>query len=428
MFPLSINKLNKKHLIVLLGAFYVFFYFAICTNIPYGDDFWFLKSINDFYHTNLFIEKIKVLVSQFNLGLNFNNEIDYTEHRHIIQKLIFIIDIYLTGKIHIKFYLFLNILTLLLLYNILYVLLKEYLQNNYVFIIVFFILFSWVNYLNIAWMSSFSNNLLLVAGFYSFYLTTQKKYIISNLFLVIALLSSYGAFIFYIINIGWLLFHKKKILVLYLTMLFISKYLYSIGIKEANHVDLLIKLKYFWYILWLFLCSIGSIGLSIIPATLLGILYLIFFLLLIKKKMYAKDTILFFLIITLFIMCFGIAFQRVNLGFDYILNTRFRQFSMLLTGFYAIALHQYYPVFFNKFKTYFVALSISYFIIGNCISFHFAYKRKIALIEGVKKYKQHKTGLFIYKGMYENEQAKIKVDEVNKIMKSLIEDKHYELP
>lgn len=424
----SIQNLNKKHIVLLLCAFYILFFFLVCTSIPYGDDFWFLKVVNDFYNVHTFADKLHVIIAQFNLGLNFNNTIDYTEHRHIIHKLILVADVYLTGNIHIKTYLLFNVLSLLILYRVFYLLFKEEMHDNTVFCSVFLILFTVVNYLNISWMASLSNNILLMLGFLSLYLNQQKKYAMSVVSLLIALLSSYGAFIFFLINIIYLALRLQKAAIAYIVFLFISFYFYNQGLVNSDTYSLAVKLKYSWFVIWLFFCSLGSIGLNAIPATLIGILYVVFFFFLVKKKIYKTHPMLFSLILFIFITCFGIAFKRCNLGFSYILNTRFRQFSMLLTAFYIISLKVYYPSFFEKLKKTILISAIFYFIAGTTVSFYVANQRKNALIDGVKKYKQNQTGLFIYKGVYENKNTQIKVNEVNTIMKELIEENHYDLP
>ncbi len=424
---------NKSIFVMLLFSVNYFLFFYLTTvNIPFSDDFWFLGIINKYFNANSIFEKITVLRSQFNLGEDtVTHNIEYLEHRHTLFKVLLVLQVKLTGCINLRYFMFLNCFVLTVTFYYFYLSVKEFFLNNILLLVsCCSLFFSLVFYMNIFWFMSTPNNLLLLFGFGGLYYIKENKVIMAILFLSLSLFSSYGGILFFGVSCLYLLVTKnytKMIVLAIITACAI--YIYSFGLiknHDANFVKVLIGAP--WFLLLLFFSCIGSIGLAVIPSIVLGIVFLGYFIYLLKRKIYLTEPYLFTVLILLFTTCLGIVIHRYDHGFSYVMTTRFKIFSVLILIIFLIIFQKNNKALFDKYNKIILSICLIYFTIGTTIAYKKASNRKQELINCISCYKRTGSGLFINKDTYQNKINQVKINEVNTIMYNLQKDGYYVLP
>lgn len=285
-----ISKQSNRLIILLFSFNYFLFFYLTTVNIPFSDDFWFLDITTKYFKANSIFDKITVLRSQFNLGINIvTNSIGYLEHRHTFVKTLLTLQVKLIGYINLRYFMFFNCFVLTGTFYYFYLSVKEYFFRNILLLVSCCALFfSLVFYMNIFWFMSTPNNLLLLFGFGGLYYIKENKVIIAILFLSLSLFSSYGGILFFGVSCLYLLVTKNYIKMIVLTIITAcSIYIYSVGLiknHDANFVKVLIGAP--WFLLLLFFSCIGSIGLAVIPSIVLGIVFSGYFINLLRRKIY----------------------------------------------------------------------------------------------------------------------------------------------
>lgn len=433
---LIIKDIFSKHksicVILLFSVNFILFFYLTTVNIPFSDDFWFLDIIHKYFKANSLFDKITILRSQFNLGEDkVTHAIEYLEHRHTIVKVLLILQIKLIGYINLRYFMLLNCFVLTITFYYFYLSVKEFFFSNILLLVSCCALFfSLVFYMNIFWFMSTPNNLLLLFGFGALYYLKKNKFYLAILFLSLALFSSYGGILFFGVSCLYLLVTKNYTKMLVLTIITVCAiYIYSFGLirnHDTNFIKVLLGAP--WYLLLLFFSCIGSIGLAVIPSIVLGIVFLGYFIYLLKRKIYLNEPYLFTVLILLFTTCLGIVIHRYDHGFSYVMTTRFKIFSVFILIIFLIIFQKNNKALFDKYNKIILSICLIYFTIGTTIAYKKALNRKQELITGIKCYNRTGSGLFINKDTYQNKINQVKINEVNTIMYNLQKDGYYTLP
>jgi len=433
-FQLRQVQYNKLYLLYFICLLTVVVFVLTCTiNAPYADDFWFLRYIIQYFDAKSTQEKITILHSQFDLGINpITHQIDYIPHRHTLLKILMIGYVKVFKSLNIRFFVLLNAFTCVI--SVIYFLkLINYksLTNIYVKSTIILILFTLVYYINIFWFVALANNMLILFGLMSMYYIsrTQKKYFIfSSLLLILGAMSSQGGILFFLICLLYLFLNKHYFrfsILLVIAIICISIHqagLHSAMVEKNNYVSLL------FYCVVLFIASMGSFGPNPIICILLGITFsLALVYLLFTTKSFERTDMRYYLLLLFVLILLGISFSRYHSGIGYIINSRFKFYSILLWLTTFSLYLDFHPAI-EKYSKYLLYISIIYFTFGNIISFKMALKRKHKIEAGILAYQKNKTGLFIYENAYTNAKFNSKIEEVNKTMEMLLKKNYYQFP
>lgn len=320
-------------LIPIVLFFGMFFYYTV--DIPINDDYSaILDFTNKIISTDSISDKVKIFFSQHN------------EHRIAYDRFWTLISYKIHKQLNFNFLALIGNLSLIPIFYIFsQKALKNQKQKNLIYLIPISVLvFNISFHENMTFaMATMSNFTVFVFSILSIhYLTkdtlTQKMFILSIVFLILALLTQGGGMFVIPISIGLLVYKKeKKYLLIYIGISFLLITLYFYGYeKPPNSPSIIETILYFKIRALLFsfaflgnafnyyLIYTNDQSESIGITTIIGVLFFMFFLYTIKSKYYKKNLFAFSIMALIVIASFATGLTRCQLGLETAGASRYR--------------------------------------------------------------------------------------------------------
>ncbi len=418
------NKLNPKTVVLIVLAFlpgYVFycFLFLFTVNIPYWDDYdSILNFSNDFQKSNIG-EKIKLIFSQHN------------EHRIVFSRIVILISYYLTGKINFKLLTLIGNMSLIGL-AVLFLKSVVFLHKKFLYFIpIIFLLFQpqyWGDiYFATPSLANFYALFFAFAALYLLFKQTQRCFLYSLLLALLATFTNANGMLVFLAALPALFYQKKyKEIIIWICVGTVCILVYSHGyIKPAYHPDIFnsvfvhpcYTIIYFFTFLGLCFSDISiNFGKAIyfLPP-IIGVIFSLYFIYLIKIKFYKRNLVIFSFLLFLFLTSFVTALCRS--GF-YSFASRYKIISILMFALFYLSL---IVISTGNIRRNIYLISLSFAILFNVISYSVNFRniilQKKYLIEGVALWKDGKSGL-----SYPD------ANRANFIISTAIANKQYSLP
>lgn len=320
-------------LLPILIFFGLFFYYTV--DIPINDDYSaILDFTNKIISTDSISEKIKIFFSQHN------------EHRIVYDRFWTLISYKIHKQLDLNFLALIGNLSLIPIFFIFgKKALKDQKQRNLIYLIpISVLIFNISFHENMTFaMATLSNFTVFVFSILSInFLTkdtlTQKMFILSIVFLILALLSQGGGMFIIPISISLLVYKKqKKYLLIYIgiSVLLIALYFYGYE-KPPNSPSIIETILYFKIRALLFsfaflgnafnyyLIYTNDQSESIGITTIIGVLLFMFFLYTIKSKYYKKNLFAFSIMALIVVASFATGLTRSQLGLETAGASRYR--------------------------------------------------------------------------------------------------------
>jgi len=383
----------------IIFAFYRYVWKLIFP-FPCGDTFDAVFGFADrFFLAPSLYEKIVLVFSQHN------------EHRMVFSRLLTIASVGLTGKIHLAQLATIgnaSLIGLLTLFILSLLRIKEKLFPLLVTtsILLLFQPQCWEALIQIE--ASLSCFVVLLFVFLSLYLLAKNsnKSLFFAMFSAIAatFTNSNGIFVFFI-GAGVLFYQKRwKDLGVWVTVSIACIAFYFFGYKKPPyHPSILASLTHPFHTVAYYFCFLGASPLSLIfkegklngcVAFLVGAVFFLFYLYLVKKKYFKKNIVLFSFVSYLFFTGSAVALGRSGFGIMQALSSRYTIYSnLLLVSFFLITV----DVLPEKIAKYFSAGFLIFSIIFNFCSYRDNYNnimmRKNAIVASLIEWTNTKTGL-----------------------------------
>ncbi len=368
---MSYSSLIKKtltfFLLLIPVASFWFIFDKYAINIPHWDDFAVRNSLVSFLTTDSLLEKIKILFAQHN------------EHRIFLTRFAALLIYEVKGTLDVKWLMFLGNFSLV---GILFLFYKTSKKHNYALITIVplsFLIFTSGLFENTFWgMAAIQNFGVIFLAFLTFYclvfsFNKNDKYFYFAIFVCfLGVFTSYNGIIIPIIGLLILLFQQRKQAIFMWigsSAVFLLSYFYGFvqnpekaAKTDFSNPQLLLKG---------FFATIGNaIDLSIILpekhihlSIAVGILLVIFMATFAYHVIFKKynndkrknDLFLLACLTFLTITCVGIVLARSSFGFDILLTSKYKIYSILILSISYLVAIQYFPR--NK-QIHFIQLAI----------------------------------------------------------------------
>jgi hypothetical protein len=330
--------MRKIYLYYLAGLFPVLVFFGIllkfAVNIPYYDDFdAVLAFLNNFNSTESLSEKIKLLFNQHN------------EHRIIFNKLFTIASYYITGEINFKLLILFGNLALVGVAVVIFLSFRQEENKVLYFLPVMFLLFQFQSYENSFWgMASIQNFYVLLFAFLSLFFLNKESfasYSAAIAFAIAATFTSGNGMFCFITGLMVLLYKKQyKYALLWglMLILVISIYFFNY-VKPGHHPSIYnaIFVNPFQTMGYFFVFTGSLFGFSLILAVITGIVFILYFFVLVSKRYQNKNTTNFSYLLFLFMTAAAVSLSRSGFGLEQALASRYAINSTLILIFLYIS-------------------------------------------------------------------------------------------
>lgn len=351
-------------LCLITNFYYQFFLYSV--DIPVNDDYKaILEFLNNFKATSSFSERFTLIFSQHN------------EHRIVYDRIWTLITYQIFGVVNFNFLAFIGNLSYFFIFCIISMPFKKY---GYVYLIpIAVLIFNFSFHENITFpMATLSNNtgiLFILLSIYFAANETKFEYLFIIFYVFAVFTVGSGLFLTPILML--LLWYKgqKKLLIIFSIVALITILFYFFNYQNPDQTHKMIdtflmfkaKLVLFFFaflgsIFSYYLIFTNDLNDSLMFASIVGGLMLLFYLFLIKRKLYKTHLFIFTVISFIFLVAILTSASRIQYGLDTAIASRYRLYSALLfIGFYFYILDvikidvriQYFSI---------IAFSVFYFI------------------------------------------------------------------
>lgn len=320
--------------VVGLVCLFYFQFFHYTANIPVNDDYKaILDFLNKYHRLGSFSEKLSLIFSQSN------------EHRIVYDRIWTIICFKIYGAVNFNFLSFIGNLSYLAIFWVLSIPFRKW---GYFYLIpVAVLVFNFALYENMTFsMATLSNNtgLLFILLSIYFSLKTNNFSYFSILFYLMAVFTvGSGLFLTVLLPVIFVYNKQMKMLWIFLAVAAVALYFYFIdyqtppqspSIKDTllyfKFKSLLFFFSFLGSIFSFYLIFTGDQNDSLILSAIMGVLSVLFYLYLIKKKYY-KDNLLVFALLTFVIVAAALtSVSRTQMGLEMAISSRYRLYSAIM--------------------------------------------------------------------------------------------------
>ena len=394
------KKLNFKNIITIFFVLVppiVFFsvFFRYTLNIPINDDYnAILDFINKCIETNSISEKIKLIFSQHN------------EHRIAYDRIWSIISYKVSGQVNFNDLSLIGNLSLIGIFIVFYKKLSQINKNIIYLIPISVLLFNISFYENMTFaMATMSNFTVFLFSLLSLYFLTKDKiskndFVLAILFFIFATFTQGGGLFLIPICLFILLYKKEKrkaIIYILVSLLVLSFYFngYQQPIQHPSILNTLIDFK-IRALLFSFaflgnafdynLIFTNDLNESIVFTSIIGFIFFLMYLHIVKSKYYKKNLFVFSVMTLLILTSFITGITRCQLGLETAGASRYRINGVI----FLLALFLWF-IQTNKFSVskvngFVIISSLFYFILFSINQYEYLSFRKQQVLLGIIQY------------------------------------------